>query len=216
MLVYHDGPVLRRGTYDAEGWRAFLNRLQHDGKEVWFYNLDLTGWHPEVLRFGYGFGLFQAEGTGVIQWSYQTAFRPNRPELVYEKLDTIIYQYPQVGDETGGPTLAWEATREGVDDYKYLFTLQQLVKERAAAGDKRAERARVLWNEVRGFLSRIDFNGSTGSAAQGDWTGRKELSPEGDKIVSGDHKMANGFSFTEYNFLRRKIADAILELTAPR
>lgn len=125
----------------------------------------------------------------------------------------IIYQYPQVGDETGGPTLAWEATREGVDDYKYLFTLQKLTEELTTSGDQRANRARVLWRKIERQLSRIDFNGSTGSAAQGDWTGRKELSPEGDKVVSGDHKMANGFRFSDYNELRRKIADAIIELT---
>jgi len=213
VLVYHDGPTLRRGTYDAVGWKAFLERLRNDGKEVWFYNLDLTGWHPEVLRFGYGFGLFAAGGTGVIEWSYQTAFRPDKPELVYEKPNTIIYQYPQVGDETGGPTLAWEATREGVDDYKYLFTLQSLVDELSARDDGKADRAKALWQEIQKDLARIDFNGSTGSAAQGDWTGRKELSPEGDKIVSGDHKMANGLQFNDYTRLRRKIADAIIELT---
>jgi glycosyl hydrolase family 123 len=213
VLVYHDGPTLQRGTYDADAWKTFLQRLEKDDKEVWFYNLDLTGWHPEVLRFGYGFGLFQAGGTGVIQWSYQTAFNPDNPELVYQRPNTIIYQYPQVGSETGGPTLAWEATREGVDDYKYLFTLRKLVEELTARGNQRADRAQVLWREVEQDLRRIDFTGSTGSAAQGDWTGRKELSPEGDKLVSGDHKMANGLQFSDYNKLRRKIADAIIELT---
>ncbi len=167
-----------------------------------------------MLRFGYGFGLYEAGGTGVIEWSYQTAFRPDKPELVYEKEDTIFYQYPQVGDETGGPTLAWEATREGVDDYRYLFTLNKLVEELTAKGDRRANRAQALWRKVEQQLRRIDFTGSTGSAAQGDWTGRKELSPEGDKIVSGDHKMANGLRFGGYDTLRRKIADAILELTS--
>ena len=213
VLVYHDGPTLQRGTYDADGWKAFLQRLKKDDKEVWFYNLDLTGWHPEVLRFGYGYGLYQAGGTGVIEWSYQTAFNPEKPELVYQRPNTIIYQYPQVGNETGGPTLAWEATREGVDDYKYLFTLQELVKELAAKGDRRADRAQILWKGVEKELERIDFNGSTGSAAQGDWTGRKDLSPEGAKIVSGDHKMANGLQFSDYSELRRKIASAIVELT---
>ena len=216
VLVYHDGPTLRRGTYDAEGWKAFLERTRKDGKEIWFYNLDLTGWHPEVLRFGYGFGLHQAGGTGMIEWSYQTAFKPDKPELVYDKLDSIIYQYPQVGDETGGPTLAWEAAREGADDYKYLFTLKQLVEGATPGGGAKARRAQTLWTNLEKQLARIDFNGSTGSAAQGDWTGRKDLSPEGDKIVSGDHKMANGLSFGDYDALRRKIADAIVELTGER
>ncbi len=212
VLVYHDGPTLRRGEYDAEGWRAFLDRTRKDGKEIWFYNIDLTGWHPEVLRFGYGFGLYQAGGTGMIQWSYQTALRPERPQQVYDKLDTIIYQYPPAGDETGGPTLAWEAAREGVDDYRYLCTLERLVEETSARGGPRAARAQTLWSAVRERLSAIDFRGSTGSAAQGDWTGRTELAPEGDKIVSGDHKMANGLRFEDYDALRRQIADAIVEL----
>jgi len=214
VLVYHDGPTLRRGTYDAEGWGALLDRVHRDGKEVWFYNLDLTGWHPEVLRFGYGFGLYQAGGTGMLEWSYQTAFRPDKPTLVYEKPDTFIYQYPEVGEETGGPTLAWEATREGVDDYRYLLTLKELVADLTARGDKSAVRAKALWTEVEQQLNRLDFNGSRGSAAQGDWTGRKDRSPDADKLVSGDHKMANGLRFEDYGALRRKIADALVELTA--
>ena len=44
------------------------------------------------------------------------------------------------------------------------------------------------------------------------WTGRKERTPEGDKLVSGDHKMANGLRFEDYDALRRQIANALLEL----
>lgn len=210
VLVYHDGPTLRRRVWDADAWRAFLERTRKDGKEIWFYNIDLTGWHPEVLRFGYGFGLYQAGGTGMLEWSYQTAFKPDKPNDVYEKPNTIIYQFPPVGDEPGGPTLAWEAAREGVDDFKYLFTLQQLVRQ-ASSGPK-AARAKALWNAVEKKLAAIDFQGSTGTAAQGDWTGRKEISPDGGKVVSGDHKMANGLRFEDYDLLRRQIADAIIEL----
>ena len=213
VLVYHDGPVLRRGVYDAAGWKAFRERTRQDGKEIWFYNIDLTGWHPEVLRFGYGFGLYQAGGTGMLEWSYQTALKPENPQLVYDKFNTIIYQYPPADAETGGPALAWEAAREGVDDYRYLFTLEQLVMEISARGGQQAARAKAIWSEVQKKLSTIDFRGSTGSAAQGEWTGRKEIAPEGGKVVSGDHKMANGLRFDDYNALRRQIAEAIVELT---
>ena len=48
---------------------------------------------------------------------------------------------------------------------------------------------------------------------QGEWTGRKEIAPEGGKVVTGDHKMANGLRFDDYNALRRQIAEAIVELT---
>lgn len=212
ILVYHDGPVLERGRSDAVGWRTFRQRLRAEGKEVWFYNVDLTGWHPEVLRFAYGFGLYQAGGTGMIEWSYQTAFRPLTPERVYTKHDTIIYQYPPVGNETGGPTLAWEAVREGVDDYKYLAALKQRVTDLSTRRARRAAEVQAVWREVQETLARIDFSGCTGSAAQGDWTGRKEVTPEGDKVVSGEYKMRNGFTFADYDLLRRRIADALTAL----
>ncbi|NLS95679.1 MAG: hypothetical protein GXX96_26390 [Planctomycetaceae bacterium] len=131
---------------------------------------------------------------------------------MYDKLNTIIYQYPQAGDETGGPAIAWEAAREGADDYRYLFTLKQLVEEISSRRGQQAARAKAIWSAVEQRLSAIDFGGSTGSAAQGDWTGRKEVVPEGGKVVSGDHKMANGLRFDDYDGLRRQIADAIVEL----
>ncbi|MHB8897425.1 MAG: hypothetical protein ACYC6Y_01620 [Thermoguttaceae bacterium] len=86
------------------------------------------------------------------------------------------------------------------------------VEELSSRPGPHAARARELWAGVENRLSKIDFRGSTGSAAQGDWTGRKEIAPDGGKIVSGDHKMANGLSFDDYDRLRRQIADAVVEL----
>ena len=210
ILVYHDGPVLQRRSFDAAGWERFLQRLHSDGKEVWFYNIDLTGWHPEVMRFGYGFGLWQSGGTGMIQWCYDY-HRDGQPETAYRP-GSMTFAYPSTDTETGGPTTGWQAVREGVSDFKYLYTLVCRLEERGVQPDSREAEIR---DAVLQFLEQIDFRGSRGSAAQGDWTGPKGWSADGIKVASGDWKMANGLTFDGYDHFRRQLADWVVELGPP-
>jgi len=211
VIVLHDGPVMKRGRYDPDAWRRFLERTARDGKTVWFYNIDLTAAHPEVMRWGYGFGLWFSGVTGMIEWSYQIALRRGKPEVAYRNERCIIYRFPRWNDEPGGPSVGWEAVREGVDDYKYMALLHELMAKARAAG-----KARRIVTEAEQFLanlkSRTDFRAHEGSACQGDWTGRKTIAPTGEKIVSGSYKMANGWSFEDYDAARRRIARYIIEL----
>lgn len=212
IQAYHDGPVLRRGTYDAEAWEQFLTRLKRDGKEVWFYNIDITGFHPEPLRFGFGFGLYAARATGMVEWAYMTGYRPDKPNLLYEQKLPLAYRYNRTDTEAGGPTTAWEAAREGVDDYKYLHTMLTLAAELRGRGQ--AELADSAERDIRERLARIDFNGCTGSACQGGWTGDKGRLPTGERFVSGSYKMQNGLSFADYDDIRQAIAEWIIKLQA--
>jgi len=212
ILVYHDGPVLQRGTYDARAWAQFLERLKKDGKEVWFYNIDLTGYHPEVMRFGYGFGLKAARATGMIEWSYMTAVRPEKPEVVYERSRAYTFRYPKTAAHPGGPSIGWEATREGVDDYKYIATLERLIAKCRKTGGKAAVPASEAERFLEKHLAGVDFNGCTGRACQGDWTGKKGWLKGGGKFVSGSYKMAIGWRFADYDRTRREIADWIIKL----
>lgn len=229
VLAMHDGPVTVRRTYDAEKWQAFLEKARRDGKQLWFYNIDLTGWHPEPLRFMYGFGLWQSGGpdpagaarpdrrarvaTGVIQWCYQVGVPEDDPGRAYRNPGSLLYYYPPTDDEPGGPCIAWEAIREGVDDYKYLHRLHTLVERAKESGSaEAATTAERLWSHVEGKLAGIDFGACEGSAAQGDWTGDKDIAPDGRRLVSGDHKIANGWSFDDYDALRKHIADGIVTL----
>jgi len=214
FIVFHDGPVMVRGTFDAQAWREFLARIRRDGKAVWFYNIDLTGWHPEPQRFMYGFGLWHSGATGCLSWCYQNAVNERNPELVYQRPAALLYCFPQTKNELGGPCTGWEATREGVDDYRYILTLRQLV-DRALASPAPNIRALAqrLWAEVQKKLDEIDFHACEGRAMQGNWTGPCELAPNGDTVVSGDHKMQNGWTFDDYDALRTQIAQAIIALT---
>ena len=208
--VYHDGPVMRRGTYDADAWAGFLEALKRDGKEVWFYNTDITGFHPEAVRFGYGFGLFRSGAKGALNWSYMTSFKPEKPDGLYQNPLPMANRYNRTETEPGGPTTAWEATREGVDDYRYLRTFFAAAGQARKAG--RLEEAKAAEAEVEAWLAKIDFRGATGTACQGDWTGATGILPTGEKYVSGDYKMANGLAFGDYRKFRRCLADWIVKL----
>lgn len=123
---------------------------------------------------------------------------------VYERENNIIYRYPPATTEPGGPAIGWEAFCEGVDDYKYIYLLHQLIAQAKAAG-----RAGDVVAEAEAFAEKLrkrtDFRGHEGSACQGDWTGRKEFAATGEKVVSGSYKMANGWRFEDYDAARATI-----------
>ena len=149
----------------------------------------------------------------MIEWSYQTALRAGKPERVYSRENTIIYQYPPWEDEPGGPAIGWEAVREGVDDYKYVWALDRAIRDVTRSGDTRqretAKRAAVY---LEGLRRKTDFRAHEGSACQGDWTGVKRVLPTGEKGVGGSYKMANGWSFAGYGEARERIAAFLLAL----
>lgn len=213
VLVLHDGPTLRRGTLDLDEWRRFLNRATRDGKTIWFYNIDLTGWHPEPMRFMAGFGLWKTGAKGVIEWAYMFPVREDNPGAVYKQPAALLYRFPPAPGESGGPTIAYEAMREGIDDYRYLLTLYQLVEKARQSGKPNVlRRANDLWAAVQSRLDAASLEGCKGRAAQGNWTGKCEYLPDGNRAVRGDHKIPNNWHFSDYDDLRGQIAAAITKL----
>ena len=214
VINLHDGPMLdRHGAVDMSAWRAFRRKTRKDGKIVWFYNIDLTGWHPEPVRYMTGFGLWKAKADGIIEWCYMCPVDPAAPETVYSDPGALLYRYPAAKDESGGPTVAYEAAREGVDDYRYLLTLRQRVRRARREGPEAArDLAEEAWTDVKSRLAKASFDGCKGVAMQGDWTGPCEVLPDGRRVVRGDHKVANGWAFDDYDRLRARIASYVVQL----
>jgi len=213
VLVLHDGPTLHRGQLDMAQWWDLHARATADGKTIWFYNLDLTAWHPEPIRFMTGFGLWKSKAAGVIEWAYMFPVKEDDPGAVYSQPKALLYRFPVAPGESGGPCVAYEAAREGVDDYRYLITLSRLVEQARASGKPEvAALAEELWQPVQEKLDAASFEGCRGSAGQGDWTGRCEYLPGGDRGVRGDHKIANAWELGDYDALRARLAQAIVQL----
>jgi hypothetical protein len=213
VLALHDGPTLHRGELDMGEWRRFCDRAVADGKRIWFYNIDLTAWHPEPLRFMSGFGLWKSRAHGILEWAYMWPVKEDAPGAVYAQPGAILYRFPRAPGESGGPTIGYEAVREGIDDYRYLRTLDRLVSEAQESGRPDvADLAEGLQRPIQAKLDAATFDGCRGRAAQGDWTGRCEILPDGERVVRGDHRIANDWEFGDYDGLRERIAGAIVRL----
>lgn len=109
--------------------KKVIKSAQEDKAEVWIYNGGSEGLHPILDRFFYGFYGIKSGAKGIYQWVYQ--WPSSLGVTPYDELSSgsqgWYYTYPS--PEGPLPTPAWEAIREGIDDAKYLCTLQELVKK---------------------------------------------------------------------------------------
>jgi len=213
VINLHDGPMLdRHAPVDLASWWGFHGKAKRDGKDLWFYNIDLTAWHPEPVRYMSGFGLWKAKADGVLEWCYMAPVAESSPGQVYEDPAALLYRYPGAPGESGGPTIGYEAVREGTEDYRYLLALRTWCGKAAAHGDAARRLAEHLWRRVEEKLEEANFDGCTGVAMQGGWSGRCEVLEDGCRVVRGDHMIDNGWSFADYADMRRLIVASIQEL----
>jgi len=108
---------------------------EHEKPALWTYNAGID-------RLSFGFGVWRLGAKGRWQWHYQWHTFPFDP---FDRGWGVVYASPD------GPlsTVAYEWTREGIDDYRYLYTLEQEV-ERAGPGDEAlVTQARRLLEEIR-------------------------------------------------------------------
>jgi hypothetical protein len=104
--------------------------------------------------------------SGICYWSCLTSWNipywgknnPDRDE--WDDFDTV---YGDVGSFYPGsygqpvPSLRWEAFREGIEDYCYLYILKQLIDKSAGDNPSEAERAKeAIENSIREILSNPD------------------------------------------------------------
>lgn len=203
---------------DYASWPQFKDSVKSAGKKLFLYNMDNTGLHPETMRFGYGVATWIKGVDGMINWHYQCPVSDNPYDEMSVKpgLAHFMLYYPSNVVHQGGPSLAWEAVREGVKDYQLLYTLRRLSAEarRPGGNPDLKMRAESAEKEIAAMLSKIGFSRlfpESNPDLPGAWA-KTEYGPTGEKFVSGDYKLNNGFSFEDYDRLRRVICDAIIAL----
>jgi|GEM_PF-3408559 len=207
--------VLNR-HHTGETWRQYLRRAHANGKQLLFYNIDATNVHPEAKRFGYGVALWATGANGIINWHYQGHIRRGGLHLSHKQGNAnMSFVFDAYGDYLGGPSIGWEAAREGVKDYTLLHTLNVLIDEAEQSGNaKRASAAADARKATTQIINRVNlFSIDTGSALAlpGQW--QTETFDEHDtKQLGGDYKIPNGLHWEDYDRLRRLVCDHILEL----
>jgi len=120
------------------------------GDLFWWYT-NACREYPDVMRFKGGFFFWKTGATGQYDWAYQSP-RGNP----YDDLDGIDWCAAYPGDDGPIPTIEWEALREGIDDFRYVYTLEHAIA-RAREGEsaeavRMAKDAERLLDELRGDI----------------------------------------------------------------
>ena len=117
------------------GREAVLSDMRERGVEYWCYPNHISGENDHTPTLGarmtYGFGFWQSGYRALIPWIYQASGGDPWNYLDYNTQDF----FNRTGDDGAPiPVTLWEAYREGIDDHRYVHTLQNQIARVAAAG----------------------------------------------------------------------------------
>ena len=121
------------------GREAVLADMKARGVEYWCYPNHISGENdhtPTVgARMTYGFGFWQSGYRCLVPWIYQ--YDCGDP---WNYLDSTAQDFFNRTADDGSPipVTLWEADREGIDDHRYLFTLENTIARAEEAGHKEA------------------------------------------------------------------------------
>jgi hypothetical protein len=125
------------------------------GVEYWCYPNHVSGENDHTpvagARMTYGFGFWRSGFRTLIPWIYQSSSGDPFNYLDGRNMDFMNRHEP---DGTPIPVTLWEAFREGYDDYRYVYTLQQLIDKarqagKAAQADAAQKELDYVWNAIR-------------------------------------------------------------------
>jgi hypothetical protein len=104
-------------------------RMRSYGNLVFKYSKPQTGpENPVLFRVQRGIALWQAGFDGSMDYAYQHSMGFIWNDFDHKKYRDHVFAYPTSNGVV--ETLAWEGYREGVDDLRYLATLEKLLAER--------------------------------------------------------------------------------------
>ncbi len=122
---------------------------------------------------------------------------------------TVVY--PSMTSATHDPTLEWEALREGVDDYRYVYTLRSRAQRARDKGHgAEADKAIKVLNEVLSVVD-LDGNKAGGPAMQIEAdTSLKDRKLDAKELTKATTDVTSAW----YDQSRAKLAAAIISLEA--
>ena len=173
-----------RSLWYVDKWEDMQKRVLAEGKELWSYNAD------RAILFPY------------------TDLDGESGECV-----DFCYIYPAGKGHAGGYSIDFEALREGIDDLRYITTLENRIAEakkkgltrEAAAAEKVLETLRNSFDFGKNYVSKSVFLDSVFD---------KSWEKNGKRFCSGRRNLPNGWRFEDYHAAREKIAAEIAKLTA--
>lgn len=144
LLICATGP----SAEEAARWHG-------EGHLIFNYaNPQVGNEQPERYRRNYGLLLWQADYDGAMDYAYQHSFGSLWNDFDHVDYRDHVFAYATVDGVID--TVEWEGFREGVDDIRYLATLQQLVAEKKAEGRDTSVTEAWLADLKSGSLTDLD------------------------------------------------------------
>ncbi|MDO9542294.1 MAG: hypothetical protein Q7J98_08230 [Kiritimatiellia bacterium] len=128
-------------------------------KILWSYDCALAPTDPLTSRHYFGFHVWRTGANGASLWHYSPG-GSTRFGLSVKDWDSYNPDYQHPFDfafcAPAGPipSVGWEGVREGVDDYRYIFTLEDYIARAETAGKSSlAETGKQLLKELRSKIN---------------------------------------------------------------
>jgi len=103
------------------------DKFHKAGRRIFSYNQPQVGVENSLIyRKYYGLRLWQQEYDGAMDYAYQDGFGSIWNDFDHPKFRDHCFAYPTVDGVID--TIAWEGFREGVDDVRYITTLENKIK----------------------------------------------------------------------------------------
>ncbi|MBI4979840.1 MAG: hypothetical protein HZC28_20340 [Spirochaetes bacterium] len=194
-----------------------------EGKIVCVYNFDVEGYLGETDRWACGLFTWRHGLHGAYNWEYRGG-----NGSIYDDLDSQlgdwVHNYLPTATHPGGPSIGWEATREGVDDRKYIALCESTIvraKNAGGAAAATAEAASKALADLKKWLDddpRAERNRNEWTTALSAAEARNYLPPDTEtnayRYVSGDYKFPNSVAYGDYDAIRRMVAGHIIAMLA--
>jgi hypothetical protein len=148
--VDHLGKNLDVRTYTIIHYAKFeperiYNECKKAGKSFWWYS-NASREYPAAVRFKAGFFYWKTRSTGQAYWAY-TDFRGGMfNDFDGGNSDHCVVYWKGKKLFT---TIQWESLREGIDDVKYLMTLETAIKKYSNRRPEECKKARKLLEKIR-------------------------------------------------------------------
>ncbi len=203
---------------DGWWWGNMKEQAAEWGKQLWSYNINNANFFPELptMRLAYGVFVWHEQVKGQLLWQYQQP-AGNPLNCLDGSYTDMMYRYPEMPHASiqGGPSLMWECIREGVDDLRYLQTLEHLIEQAEADGQhERAQQARAVLTRLADSFDMEQLR-ARNSYIECQWE-EMVTGPSGAGTVSGSFNIPNGWDLADYDRWRRRVAYQIVRLGGGR
>lgn len=125
-----------------------MRKFHAGGGKVFSYANPQTGpENPHLFRRNYGLDLWRNDYDGAMPYAYQDSMGFIWDDFDHSRWRDHVFAYPTVDGVID--TLAWEGFREGVDDVRYVTTLEKLLRHVDPLVDKTAADAKSFLDGLR-------------------------------------------------------------------